>query len=150
MIELCASVDIPSPPEAVWEVLTDFTRFHEWNPFIRRARGIARAGTVIRVRVRTSKGVPLWFHAEVNYCKVNRELRWRGHVLAPWFASGEHTFIVEPIEQGARLCQREVLTGIVPRIVGRLLAREAQKGFDSMNEALKARVLGARYAPSCG
>ena len=150
MVELEASVDIPSRPEAVWAVLTDFSRFSEWNPFIRQASGIARVGADIGVRVRTSRGVPLVFHAKVTLCKVNRELCWSGHVLAPWFAKGEHTFTLEPTGHGVRFRQREVFTGVFPSLARSLLVRETRKGFESMNEALKARAQSARSAPSCG
>jgi hypothetical protein len=144
MIELVCSVDIQAPAEVVWRLLTDLPRFQEWNPFIREASGQIRAGGVVRVRVRPSLAIPLVFHAEVLQCQERRELRWRGHFLAPWLASGEHTFTLQPQAAGAvRFVQREVFGGALPGLVGGLLEREARRGFEAMNRALKARAENA-------
>jgi len=141
---LLCSIDIRAPAQVVWDALTDLPRFGEWNPFIREGRGDLRAGGRVRVRVRPSLGVPLVFRAQVLACEQPRELRWRGHVLTPWLASGEHTFTVEPLAAGGvRFVQREVFGGVLPRLAGKLLEREARRGFEAMNRALKARAEGA-------
>lgn len=139
--ELTTSVDIDATPEAVWRVLTDLDRYGEWNPFIRQARGDLTPGGSVHVRVRTPMGLPLRFTATVLAHDDQRELRWRGHVLAPGVAAGEHTFAVEPLPGGrARFIQREQFSGAVPRAAARLLAGETRRAFDAMNHALKDRV----------
>jgi hypothetical protein len=141
VIEVRAARDIDAPPEAVWSVLTELDRFGSWNPFIRSARGTTNVGDTVHVRVRPSLGIPLSFHAKVTAATPNRELRWRGHVLSPWLAAGDHTFTIEPLADGrARLVQRETFSGVLPWLASRLLAREARRGFDAMNEALAARA----------
>lgn len=141
MIEITASCDIDAPAEAVWSVLTDLEQFQDWNPFIRSASGSSEVGGTVRVRVRSSLGVPLGFRARVYDREDNRALRWRGHVGAPWLACGDHTFTIEPLGDGrARLIQRESFTGLVPWLARRLLARETQRGFDAMNRALAVRA----------
>ena len=140
-MDVQATTDIAAPAHAVWTTLTDFARYAEWNPFIRHARGTARAGEDVHVRVHPSFGLPLGFRAEVLDCAEDRELHWRGYVLAPWLACGEHWFEIEPLDDGhVRFVQRERFTGLLPRLGARLLAREAQRGFDAMNAALARRV----------
>jgi hypothetical protein len=141
MIEVSATREIDAPAETVWSVLTDLDRFDAWNPFIRRASGSTDVGGTVHVRVRTGIGLRLGFHAKVVACTVNRALRWRGHVLAPWLASGDHSFEIEPIGLGrVRFVQRETFGGVLPRLAARLLAREAGRGFEAMNAALAARA----------
>lgn len=36
------SIDIAAPPEKVWAALTDYERYPEWNPFMRRIEGDRR------------------------------------------------------------------------------------------------------------
>jgi hypothetical protein len=142
MIEVNAAMEIAASPEAVWSVLTDLEHFKAWNPFIREAAGTTELGGTIRVRVRPSLGLRLGFRAKVIARDDNRALRWRGHVGAPWLARGDHTFTIEPLDNGrVRFVQHETFAGILPRLAGRLLARETQRGFDAMNHALEARVL---------
>jgi hypothetical protein len=141
MIEVNAATEIAASAEAVWSVLTDLEHFKAWNPFIQDAAGTTEVGGTIRVHVRPSRGLRLGFRAKVIACDDNRELRWRGHLGAPWLAHGDHTFTIEPLDNGrVRFVQHETFTGVLPRLAGRLLAREAKRGFDAMNHALGARV----------
>lgn len=148
MIEVTAQTEIAASPQTVWLVLTDFARFASWNPFIRHARGSPAVGGKVRVRVRPSLGIPLVFHAEVLDSEPAHELHWRGHVLTPLLASGDHTFTIEALPNGhVRFAQRETFGGLLPRLASRLLAREAKRGFDAMNAALKARAEVEECAP---
>jgi len=140
-IEVTAATEIDAPADAVWDVLTDLEQFHDWNPFIRDARGATAVGGTVRVRVRPSLRVPLVFHATVIARDEPRALRWQGKVLARWLGSGDHTFEIEPLgDHRSRFVQREKFSGLLPRLAARLLTREAQRGFDAMNRALKERV----------
>jgi hypothetical protein len=141
MIEVNAVTEIDASAEAVWSVLTDLKQFHVWNPFIRDASGTTEVGGTIRVQVRPSLGVPLVFHATVLDREDGRALRWRGHVLAPWLACGDHSFTIEPIgDHRVRFTQHETFSGVLPWLAARLLARETRRGFDAMNHALEARA----------
>lgn len=140
MFEVISTTEIAAPAERVWSVLTDLRQFASWNPFIRRAHGDTGVGGTVHVRVRSSFGLPLKFAATILERDDNHELRWRGHVLAPWLASGDHTFTIEPIGDGrVRFVQRETFGGILPRLASKLLRREAKAGFDAMNHALGMR-----------
>ena len=143
MIEVKATTEIEAPAEAVWSVLTDLANFHAWNPFIRDARGSTELGGEVHVRVRPSLHVPLAFHARILEREDGRALRWEGHVLAPWLARGDHSFTIEPLgAHRVRFVQKETFTGLLPWLGKRLLAREAQRGFDAMNRALAVRAQG--------
>lgn len=142
MLEINAATEIDASAEAVWSVLTALDQFKIWNPFIRDASGDLRVGGEVQVQVQPSLGIPLKFHAEVLSREDNRELHWRGHVVAPWLASGEHWFTIEPIgERRVRFVQRETFSGILSWLGARLLRREARRGFEAMNHALEARVM---------
>ena len=131
----------------MWDALVDLRRFGEWNPFIRRAWGSLHVGNRIRVRVQPGLGIPLFFRATVLARHAHRAIRWRGHFLASWLASGDHTFTLEPGSDGrVHFEQREVFRGVLPRLAPGLLERETRRGFDAMNGALKERAESARSA----
>lgn len=140
-IEVMAAIEIDAPAAAIWGVLTAVDRFHDWNPFIRDARGATDVGGTLRLRVRPSLPLPLVFHATVIARDEPRSLRWHGEVLTGWLGRGDHTFEIEPIGDGrSRFVQVERFSGILPRLGARLLARETRRGFAAMNRALKERV----------
>jgi uncharacterized protein YndB with AHSA1/START domain len=49
--ELRSEIDIVAPTERVWRVLTDFSAYPEWNPFIRRVSGRAEVSERLVVRM---------------------------------------------------------------------------------------------------
>jgi hypothetical protein len=141
MIEAKVVTEIQAPAGTVWKALTDLPAYGEWNPFIRAAGGKPAAGASLFLCVETALGVPLAFKATVVVCEENRELRWRGSLLAPWLGAGEHSFQLEAMGAGAtRLVHREVFSGLLPRLLSPLLLREVTRGFAAMDGALKARV----------
>ena len=143
--EVEVSTEIDAPPATVWNVLTNLPEFAHWNPFIRDASGSTAVGGQVRVRVRPPLGVPLIFHATITERDEERSLRWHGRVLADWFAAGDHVFQIDALPDGrARFTQKETFTGILPWLGKRLLARQAKRGFDAMNQALAARSEGTR------
>jgi len=46
------SVEIDAPAAAVWQVLTDFPRYREWNPFCVTAESTLEPGAPIDMRVK--------------------------------------------------------------------------------------------------
>ncbi|MBI4544746.1 MAG: SRPBCC family protein [Gemmatimonadetes bacterium] len=44
MKELYAEIDIEASAERVWQVLTDFAAYPEWNPFMRSISGTLEQG----------------------------------------------------------------------------------------------------------
>ena len=49
-------IAIDATPEEVWDVLVDFERYEEWNPFIHYAGGDSRLGGTLQVRLTPPKG----------------------------------------------------------------------------------------------
>jgi hypothetical protein len=144
MLEIVASTEIAASAATVWKVLTDLPRFAEWNPFIRDASGATNVGDLVHVHVQSPFAARLSFHAKVLTCEPNHELRWRGHLLAPWLGDGEHTFTIEPMTPArVRFVQREAFRGALPHLARRLLLPATQRGFDAMNRALKQRAESA-------
>jgi uncharacterized protein YndB with AHSA1/START domain len=54
MKELNCEIDIQASDERVWQLLTDFASFPQWNPFIRRASGEPKTGTRLEVTMQPS------------------------------------------------------------------------------------------------
>jgi uncharacterized protein YndB with AHSA1/START domain len=52
--EIRAEIEIDASAERVWQLLTDFSTFPDWNPFISRADGEARNGARLEVYMQPS------------------------------------------------------------------------------------------------
>jgi hypothetical protein len=139
--QLRADTEIQASPERVWEVLTDFQAYREWNPFMIQAAGQAAPGQRLRVRMRPPGGRPMTFRPTVLEAEPGRRLRWLGRVLVPGLFDGEHSFTIEPAGPGrVRLVQHERFRGLLAPLLLRFLAGPTVAGFQQMNQALKDRV----------
>lgn len=94
MHEIATTVDVDAPPEVVWQVLTDFDSYDEWNPFLRVA-GRANEGAHVVVELRPPNRQPSTFRPELVTVAKPRELRWVGHRWTPGVFDGEHAFRIE-------------------------------------------------------
>jgi hypothetical protein len=139
--ELRSEIAIRASPEKVWGILTDFERFPEWNPFVRKASGMIKVGEKLTVVLQPSGSGATTFKPTVMKVEPNRELRWLGRLAVPGLFSGQHIFELHPEgDSDTRFVQREEFGGILlPFLAGRL-RNETAHGFDDMNQALKRRA----------
>jgi hypothetical protein len=140
MRELRTQIEIDAPPERVWQVLTDFGAYPNWNPFIRSIEGELRVGARLKVRIEPPGARGMTFRPTVRAVEPTRELRWLGRLFLPRLVDGEHRLALEPLEGGrSTLIQSERFRGLlVGLLTGTLTATE--RGFEQMNEALKRRL----------
>jgi hypothetical protein len=141
MKELRSEIEIQASAERVWQLLTDFASFPQWNPFIRKASGNIRVGERLEVNIQPSGASGMTFRPSVVKAEPKRELRWLGHLLISGLFDGEHSFTIEPLGEGrVRFIQREVFTGLLVPLFARGLDTDTRRGFEEMNQALKARA----------
>ena len=139
-MQLRTELQIDAPPERVWSVLTDFSTYHEWNPFILSVDGDARVGERLRVRLSPPESDESTFSPRVLVFDPPYELRWKGQLLFKGLFDGEHFFqCKEGPNGGTRFVHGEDFGGLLVRFVRERLKHVA-RGFVYMNEALKRRV----------
>lgn len=140
MEELRTHIEIGAPPERVWEVLTDFGSYPEWNPFIHQIEGDMSPGATLRVHIQPPNRRGMTFKPNVLKAEPNHELRWLGRLFVPGLFDGEHILSIETVgPTHVRFHQQEVFTGLLVPMLRRML-QDTQRGFEEMNIALKQRV----------
>lgn len=138
---LKTEIDIAASPKRVWEILTDFASYPEWNPFIRSIRGVPRQDARLEVHIQPGSKRGMTFRPVVLACDPERELRWLGRVLLPGVFDGEHCFMIQPLADGrVRFQQSERFSGVLLPLLRASLDRDTKQGFEAMNQALKVRA----------
>jgi hypothetical protein len=136
--EIVTGITINARPEKVWSILTDFSRYPEWNPFIKSITGIAEPGRTITARIEPPGSAGMTFKPVVLTFEPNREFRWLGHLLVKGLFDGEHSFeLTENPDGTTRFVQREKFTGILVPLFQKQLDRNTKSGFELMNGKLK-------------
>jgi hypothetical protein len=144
MKQLRTEIEIDAPAKRVWELLTDFASYPEWNPFIRSISGQPAPGERLQARIEPPGGRGMTFKPRVLNAEPERELRWVGHLLVPGLFDGEHSFTIEPLQENrVRFVQREAFKGLLVPLFARSLETNTLRGFEGMNRALKERAEAA-------
>jgi hypothetical protein len=139
--ELKTTIEIDASVDAIWSVLIDFSRYSEWNPFIRSIHGKAEKGEQLEIFIQSPGGNGMTFRPVILALQPDCELRWLGRFILPGIFDGEHQFQIEPIgERRTRLIHREVFSGLLVPLLWRSLNIQTRQGFEAMNQALKTRV----------
>jgi hypothetical protein len=139
--QIHTEIEVNATPERIWEILTDFASYPEWNPFIRMIRGNPRAGERLIIRIQPKGAKGMTFRPRILCAEVGRELRWRGRVLFPGIFDGEHRFLIQPLADRKVLLQHsEEFSGVLVPFLRNILDRDTKRGFEEMNPALKARA----------
>jgi hypothetical protein len=146
--QLHTQIDIHATPERVWQVLTDFAAYPDWNPFIIRAAGSARVGERLTNRMQPVGGRMVTLRPTVLEADPGRRLRWLGRLLVPGVMDADHSFTIEPLGGGqVRLVQRERFSGLLVPLVRGSLDRHTLPAFEQMNQALKRRAEQPQHQP---
>ncbi len=147
MYEIITELRIDAPPGEVWAVLTNFSAYREWNRFMARVSGEARAGALLTLGFDIG-GVVVPVSARVTHVEPERELRWRGPARGPAVlskvASGEHYWQLAPACGGTRLIHGEIFRGALLPILWRLGRTRLAAIFERSNRELAARVAELR------
>ena len=139
MRELRSEIEIGASAVRIWEVLTEFDRYPDWNPFIRRVKGQPERGRRLEVHLKPPGGRGITLRPRVLQADPPYVLRWLGRLGIPGLFDGEHVFEIDSLSSGrCRFIQRERFRGVLVPLAGPVL-QDASKGFAAMNRALKTR-----------
>ena len=131
---------IRATPQTVWNTLTDFEAYPQWNPFLRSVRGPVAPGKVIQVELQQPGSGTIAMKPRVLVFEAPHTFRWIGHLLFRGLFDGEHSFEIRDNGDGSStFIQSERFGGILVPLLSRMLDTKTLKGITLMNEALKDR-----------
>jgi hypothetical protein len=141
MDEIVTEIEINGPPATVWDVLTDFERYSEWNP-VMDISGEPTEGERLEVTVSYENTRQMTFRPNVLIADEPTELRWQGRLFVKGLYDGEHRFLLTPLDEGerTRVTHAETFRGALVGFINRRIGSNVDAGFKQMNEALKERV----------
>ncbi|WP_406274103.1 SRPBCC domain-containing protein [Nocardia sp. NBC_00881] len=142
MREVETHIDIAAPTQRVWDVLTDFAAYPEWNPFFIAVDGRAHPGEKLALHTKFSRR----FSPRVSTVTVRTvdppcRLRWGGGLAIPRLADGEHGFHLDATDGGTRMRHYGRFSGLLIPMAGMLISALEQRCHE-LNSALRTRVEG--------
>jgi hypothetical protein len=141
-------IEISAPASEIWNRLTDFGSYPDWNPFVRKVEGVPAVGQRLTIRIQPPGARPMTFRPAVLKADRDSELRWIGRFVMPGLFDGDHSFRIETIQPNrVRFIQTERFTGLLVALLWRSIEAPTTRGFVQMNEALQGIVEKGRTAP---
>lgn len=139
-LKISTAIDIAASPETVWQTLTDWPRYPQWNPFIVGLHGRHQIGARLLATLLAPGGKRVTFRPTLLRLDKDRALVWQGRLLHPRLLAGRHHFELEPLpDGGTRFHHYETFHGLLLPLLRAALLKSAGKGFEQMNRALKQR-----------
>ncbi|MCA1814713.1 MAG: SRPBCC domain-containing protein [Halobacteriales archaeon] len=135
--DIVTSVDIAAPPERVWQVLTDFPSYPQWNPQITAMKGAMQVGKKFDEHVTSATRGAVVLKPTLLALDAPREIRW-GADLVLGLIKAEHTIRLEALGGKTRVHNPERHWGPLVGVARKQLEAE-EPGYHAMNQALKAR-----------
>ena len=140
MKNLHTEITINAPAEKVWNILTDFEKFGEWNPFILSIEGKQEIGAQLKVVLKNGNGTSI-FKPKVLILEKNKSFEWLGSLPIPGLFNGQHHFKLEKIsEHQINFIHGEHFSGLLAGIIMKQIGEATQQSFMAMNKALKERA----------
>jgi hypothetical protein len=129
------TTDINAGTDAVWDVLTDFASYKEWNP-VMCIEGVPEVGTKLVVHMTGGMS----FKPKVLAATRGKELRWLGKLGLRGIAAGEHFFVLTTNNDGTTsLSHGERYTGALVALT-KHETENNDASYQAFSQALKQRV----------
>jgi hypothetical protein len=126
-----AEVDIAAPPQAVWDVLTRFENWPNWNPDVKSMsfEGPLAPGSTFRW-----KAGPGTILSTLDRVEPPRYISWHGKTLT---IDAYHEWWLEPRDGGTHVRTEETFSGVLAKILRGQLQKALDKSFQAGVECLK-------------
>ena len=132
---------IHASQQQVWDQVTDFASYVEWNPFVLKAKANFEVGKTIHFLEDLQQFGQHWITARFLEIHSPHSFIWQGYFGAPFLFTVRHTFIVEAIAPAqTRFIQRHQNLGLLlPYLALSGVYTVSHQGYFAFNQALKER-----------
>ncbi len=133
---------INTSKERVWEVLTNFQSYPEWNPFIKHISGDLIVDGKLKIILQNGDS-QMAFKPTVLHVEPNKGFSWMGSLFVKGLFDGRHYFEIEELSPNQVLFKHgEEFSGLLSGMILKKVGESTRNGFVKMNEELKKRAEG--------
>ncbi|KIW86933.1 uncharacterized protein Z519_12398 [Cladophialophora bantiana CBS 173.52] len=147
MPSVYSSLRLPAPPQQIWDILTDFEHYSEWNPVIQSISGEQCTNGRLHLQMKNPRTSKVRKSDPIikNWSPVCH-LHWRARPFdLPGLFTEYHHFILQPSADGMSTDFEhfELFSGIFAYLIKyfrKIKYSDREDAFNAMNDALKKRA----------
>ena len=132
-----SEIEIRAPKDLVWQVLSDFESYHQWNPFTPKIESSWQIGAPVSLTVRMNKDKkPIIQKEYLRTINPPNVLAWGMN----WgiLLHAERTQKLSTLANGnTHYFNEDVIKGLLSPIVHWIYGHSVQKGFEEVAKSLK-------------
>ena len=141
MKELRTEIQISAPIDKVWQVLTDFDHWKEWNPMVNQASGSALKGSKLEITMRGPDGKDaMKYQPEVIEANMPKSFRWRATMMGSIMFTNDRVFELREENGGTIFVNREEFKGLMLPMFWGKMSEFVVPMLEEMNKALKRKL----------
>lgn len=133
-------IGVQAPAEVIWDILYDLPGWSEWNPTYPAAEGTIRIGETLTVTLALPGQGQQVIKPRVLEWVPHEQLHWRLSLLGGMIRTTRYIEITQLAEASCIVDNGELFGGLMGASLGKRMGRSVRRGFEAMNEALKARA----------
>ena len=133
-------IGVQAPADLIWEVISDFATWGEWNPVHPRIQGEMRIGTTLTVDFVTEGAPDAVLTPIVQDWVPYEQLHWRTRRLRGFVTAIRYIEIDKKGEESAIFSNGELFIGPLVRFVSQAERRRLRAAFTRMGEAVRDRA----------
>lgn len=126
-----AEIDIEAPQQLVWEVLTRFENWPNWNPDV---KSMSFAGPLALGSEFRWKAGPGTIVSTLERIEAPRHVSWRGRTMS---IKAVHDWWLEPRDAGTHVRTEESFSGLLARVARKQLQKTLDTSLETGLAALK-------------
>jgi hypothetical protein len=139
MLTFETSIFVDAPPARVWDVLTDFADYGEWNPLFVDAAGSIANGAKLRLAIRPPFGRAIRVAGRVVRTVAEREIEVKSGLPVPGLLASRAVFRIDGMDGTCRVRHEQCYEGLLVPVVGGPDGEYLRLGCYAVNLALKRR-----------
>ena len=137
MREFSVKTAIRATPDRIWGLLTDASRYTDWNNTVEKVEGKIAPGETVKVHVKINPGRA--FPVRVSEFAAPKRMVWTGGMPLGLF-KGQRTYTLTPKgDNVTEFSMREEFSGLMAPLITRSIP-DLQPSFDDFAACLKARA----------
>lgn len=141
MKEIKAEIKILASAEKVWNIISEFQNYSQWNPIIKKITGEPKVGTKIGVHLTTVGGKNRVYHPKIIKVEAPHEIRWYGKFFSSAIFSGERVLTIDKIsETEVNFTNKEIFSGLGVKFSPKKMEEDILASFEAMNNSLKKKI----------
>ena len=141
MRELRTEIQITAPINQVWQLLTNFDHWKDWNPTVTQASGRALVDTTLSITMRGPDGKDaMKYQAIVLEANPPINFRWRAKMMAGFLFTNDRVFELSEKNGGTLLINKEQFSGLMVFLFWGKMKLFVVPMLETMNVALKHKL----------